>query len=219
MRRNAAMPRYKKSAEMRKKILSTTVQVVLDTGYLNLSIKEIANRLDVPRSLIYYYFDNKDAIMHELYQMQYQTLDALASQVLPDNVEPLVQVIFKYIIFRRQVAQNPLFGDYIMYHQPYATMSSTEAIQTQTDYYSDTYRAFQYYGLPTDGSKYQLHVLMVESVAQALRQGEASGQLQWTEWDSIEHFAEHTVMVTFDLTKNQLKPILKRAFELADQVT
>ena len=60
---------------------------------------------------------------------------------------------------------------------------------------------------------------MVESVAQALRQGEASGQLQWTEWDSIEHFAEHTVMVTFDLTKNQLKPILKRAFELADQVT
>lgn len=212
------MPHYKKSAEMRKKILSATVRVVLDTGYLNLSIKEIANRLDVPRSLIYYYFDNKDAIMHELYQLQYQKLDVLASQVLPDNIDPLVQVIFKYIIFRRQMAQNPLFSDYIMYHQPYAAMSSAEAIQNQSEYYSDTYQAFQHYGLPTNGSKYQLHVLMVESVAQALRQGEASGLLQCSEWDSIKYFAEHTVMVTFDLTKDQLKPILKQAFELADRV-
>lgn len=203
---------------MRRRILSATVQVVLSTGYLNLSIKEIANQLGVPRSLIYYYFSNKDDIMQELYQLRYRELDTLASQVLPDNVDSLVRVIFKYIIFRRQMVHNPLFSDYILYHQPYAAMSIAEVIETQAQYYSDTYRAFQQYGLPTDGSKYQFHVLMIESVAQALRQGEASGQLRWTEWESIEHFAEHTVMVTFDLTKDQLKPILKQAFELADLV-
>lgn len=203
---------------MRRRILSATVQVVLSTGYLNLSIKEIANQLGVPRSLIYYYFSNKDDIMQELYRLRYRELDTLASQVLPDNVDSLVRVIFKYIIFRRQMVHNPLFSDYILYHQPYAAMSNAEVIETQAEYYSDTYRAFQQYGLPTDGSKYQFHVLMIESVAQALRQGEASGQLRWTEWESIEHFAEHTVMVTFDLTKDQLKPILKQAFELADLV-
>ena len=203
---------------MRRRILSATVQVVLSTGYLNLSIKEIANQLGVPRSLIYYYFSNKDDIMQELYQLRYRELDTLASQVLPDNVDSLVRVMFKYIIFRRQMVHNPLFSDYILYHQPYAAMSNAEVIETQAEYYSDTYRAFQQYGLPTDGSKYQFHVLMIESVAQALRQGEASGQLRWTEWESIEHFAEHTVMVTFDLTKDQLKPILKQAFELADLV-
>lgn len=203
---------------MRRRILSATVQVVLSTGYLNLSIKEIANQLGVPRSLIYYYFSNKDGIMQELYRLRYRELDTLASQVLPDNVDSLVRVIFKYIIFRRQMVHNPLFSDYILYHQPYAAMSNAEVIETQAEYYSDTYRAFQQYGLPTDGSKYQFHVLMIESVAQALRQGEASGQLRWTEWESIEHFAEHTVMVTFDLTKDQLKPILKQAFELADMV-
>lgn len=212
------MSKYKKSDEMRRRILSATVQVVLSTGYLNLSIKEIANQLGVPRSLIYYYFSNKDDIMQELYQLRYRELDTLASQVLPDNVDSLVRVIFKYIIFRRQMVHNPLFSDYILYHQPYAAMSNAEVIETQAEYYSDTYRAFQQYGLPTDGSKYQFHVLMIESVAQALRQGEASGQLRWTEWESIEHFAEHTVMVTFDLTKDQLKPILKQAFELADLV-
>ena len=212
------MSKYKKSDEMRRRILSATVQVVLSTGYLNLSIKEIANQLGVPRSLIYYYFSNKDDIMQELYRLRYRELDTLASQVLPDNVDSLVQVIFKYIIFRRQMVHNPLFSDYILYHQPYAAMSNAEVIETQAEYYSDTYRAFQQYGLPTDGSKYQFHVLMIESVAQALRQGEASGQLRWTEWESIEHFAEHTVMVTFDLTKDQLKPILKQAFELADLV-
>lgn len=212
------MSKYKKSVEMRRRILSATVQVVLSTGYLNLSIKEIANQLGVPRSLIYYYFSNKDDIMQELYQLRYRELDTLASQVLPDNVDSLVRVIFKYIIFRRQMVHNPLFSDYILYHQPYAAMSIAEVIETQAQYYSDTYRAFQQYGLPTDGSKYQFHVLMIESVAQALRQGEASGQLRWTEWESIEHFAEHTVMVTFDLTKDQLKPILKQAFELADLV-
>mgnify|MGYP004628519609 CR=1 FL=1 len=212
------MSKYKKSDEMRRRILSATVQVVLSTGYLNLSIKEIANQLGVPRSLIYYYFSNKDDIMQELYQLRYRELDTLASQVLPDNVDSLVRVMFKYIIFRRQMVHNPLFSDYILYHQPYAAMSNAEVIETQAEYYSDTYRAFQQYGLPTDGSKYQFHVLMIESVAQALRQGEASGQLRWTEWESIEHFAEHTVMVTFDLTKDQLKPILKQAFELADLV-
>lgn len=212
------MSKYKKSDEMRRRILSATVQVVLSTGYLNLSIKEIANQLGVPRSLIYYYFSNKDGIMQELYRLRYRELDTLASQVLPDNVDSLVRVIFKYIIFRRQMVHNPLFSDYILYHQPYAAMSNAEVIETQAEYYSDTYRAFQQYGLPTDGSKYQFHVLMIESVAQALRQGEASGQLRWTEWESIEHFAEHTVMVTFDLTKDQLKPILKQAFELADMV-
>lgn len=212
------MSKYKKSDEMRRRILSATVQVVLSTGYLNLSIKEIANQLGVPRSLIYYYFSNKDDIMQELYRLRYRELDTLASQVLPDNVDSLVRVIFKYIIFRRQMVHNPLFSDYILYHQPYAAMSNAEVIETQAEYYSDTYRAFQQYGLPTDGSKYQFHVLMIESVAQALRQGEASGQLRWTECESIEHFAEHTVMVTFDLTKDQLKPILKQAFELADLV-
>lgn len=212
------MSKYKKSDEMRRRILSATVQVVLSTGYLNLSIKEIANQLGVPRSLIYYYFSNKDDIMQELYRLRYRELDTLASQVLPDNVDSLVRVIFKYIIFRRQMVHNPLFSDYILYHQPYAAMSNAEVIETQAEYYSDTYRAFQQYGLPTDGSKYQFHVLMIESVAQALRQGEASGQLRWTECESIEHFAEHTVMVTFDLTKDQLKPILKQAFELADMV-
>ena len=212
------MSKYKKSDEMRRRILSATVQVVLSTGYLNLSIKEIANQLGVPRSLIYYYFSNKDDIMQELYRLRYRELDTLASQVLPDNVDSLARVIFKYIIFRRQMVHNPLFSDYILYHRPYAAMSIAEVIETQAQYYSDTYRAFQQYGLPTDGSKYQFHVLMIESVAQALRQGEASGQLRWTEWESIEHFAEHTVMVTFDLTKDQLKPILKQAFELADLV-
>ena len=212
------MSKYKKSDEMRRRILSATVQVVLSTGYLNLSIKEIANQLGVPRSLIYYYFSNKDDIMQELYRLRYRELDTLASKVLPDNVDSLARVIFKYIIFRRQMVHNPLFSDYILYHQPYAAMSIAEVIETQAQYYSDTYRAFQQYGLPTDGSKYQFHVLMIESVAQALRQGEASGQLRWTEWESIEHFAEHTVMVTFDLTKDQLKPILKQAFELADLV-
>lgn len=203
---------------MRRRILSATVQIVLSTGYLNLSIKEIANQLGVPRSLIYYYFSNKDDIMQELYRLRYRELDTLASQVLPDNIDSLARVIFKYIIFRRQMVHNPLFSDYILYHQPYAAMSIAEVIETQAQYYSDTYRAFQQYGLPTDGSKYQFHVLMIESVAQALRQGEASGQLRWTEWESIEHFAEHTMMVTFDLTKDQLKPILKQAFELADLV-
>lgn len=212
------MSKYKKSDEMRRRILSATVQVVLSTGYLNLSIKEIANQLGVPRSLIYYYFSNKDDIMQELYRLRYRELDTLASQVLPDNIDSLARVIFKYIIFRRQMVHNPLFSDYILYHQPYAAMSIAEVIETQAQYYSDTYRAFQQYGLPTDGSKYQFHVLMIESVAQALRQGEASGQLRWTEWESIEHFAEHTMMVTFDLTKDQLKPILKQAFELADLV-
>lgn len=212
------MAAYKKSAEMRKSIMETTRQAVLTSGYKNVSIKEIADRLQIPRSLIYYYFSNKDEIMHALYNEYYYCIDRYAMQVLPENANPLVRLMFKFVVFQRQIVDNPLFSEYLVQHPSYSTMNTAEAIQNQEEYYADSRLAFEYFGMPTDDNRFQLHVVMVEAVAQALRQARAGKLLNLSEREMLEQFGRYTLMVSFGLSEEAFMNILDEAFALAERV-
>ena len=69
------MATYKKSMEMRKKIMEATEHLILTKGYFHTNIKEIAEHLNIPRSLIYYYFSNKEDLMHEITEEHYRALE------------------------------------------------------------------------------------------------------------------------------------------------
>lgn len=66
---------YKKSAEMRKNILEATKHVVQENGYTKTAIKDVADYLGVPRSLVYYYFKNKESIMQVLFREAFQVVE------------------------------------------------------------------------------------------------------------------------------------------------
>ncbi|MBF7096505.1 TetR/AcrR family transcriptional regulator [Alkalibacter mobilis] len=53
---------YKKSFETRKKILNVTKELVLEKGWKDISVRDIAERAGVKNPLLYYYFKNKQGI-------------------------------------------------------------------------------------------------------------------------------------------------------------
>ena len=57
---------YKKSLETKQKILEATEAVILRKGYGDANISDIAEEINIPRTLVYYYYPNKELIMDEL---------------------------------------------------------------------------------------------------------------------------------------------------------
>lgn len=57
---------YKKSIETRKKILNVTRELILEKGWKDISVRDIAERAGVKNPLLYYYFKNKQGIADHL---------------------------------------------------------------------------------------------------------------------------------------------------------
>ena len=208
---------YKKSAEMRKSIVETMALLVRKNGYEKTNIRDISEYLNIPRSLIYYYFKNKDDIMHVLYYERFSMTEQFAEKVLPRGEEPLVRLMLKYLLYRRNVICDPLFAEYIATAPEYASRGKEFSKDQIALYYGDSRDAFAYFGKPTDGNEFYIHALMVESIARGLVVGSFYGMIELSDREYMTYFGERAIMPTFDLSKEEFQKILDRAVELADR--
>lgn len=211
------MASYKKSAEMRKSIVETMALLVRKNGYEKTNIRDISEYLNIPRSLIYYYFKNKDDIMHVLYYERFSMTEQLAEKVLPRGEEPLVRLMLKYLLYCRNVICDPLFAEYIATAPEYASRGKEFSKDQIALYYDDSRDAFAYFGKPTDGNAFYIYALMVESIARGLVVGSFYGMIELSDREYMTYFGERAIMPTFDLSKEEFQKILDRAFELADR--
>ena len=211
------MASYKKSAEMRKSIVETMALLVRKNGYEKTNIRDISEYLNIPRSLIYYYFKNKDDIMHVLYYERFSMTEQLAEKVLPRGEEPLVRLMLKYLLYCRNVICDPLFAEYIATAPEYASRGKEFSKDQIALYYDDSRDAFAYFGKPTDGNEFYIYALMVESIARGLVVGSFYGMIELSDREYMTYFGERAIMPTFDLSKEEFQKILDRAFELADR--
>ena len=207
---------YKKSAEMRKSIVETMALLVRKNGYEKTNIRDISEYLNIPRSLIYYYFKNKDDIMHVLYYERFSMTEQLAEKVLPRGEEPLVRLMLKYLLYRRNIISDPLFAEYIATAPEYASRGKDYSKDQIVLYYGDSKDAFEHFGKPTDGNEFYIHALMVESIARGLIVGSFYGMIELSDREYMTYFGERAIMPTFDLTKEQFAAIVDRSFELAE---
>lgn len=211
------MASYKKSAEMRKSIVETMALLVRKNGYEKTNIRDISEYLNIPRSLIYYYFKNKGDIMHVLYYERFSMTEQLAEKVLPRGEEPLVRLMLKYLLYCRNVICDPLFAEYIATAPEYASRGKEFSKDQIALYYDDSRDAFAYFGKPTDGNEFYIYALMVESIARGLVVGSFYGMIELSDREYMTYFGERAIMPTFDLSKEEFQKILDRAFELADR--
>lgn len=211
------MASYKKSAEMRKSIVETMALLVRKNGYEKTNIRDISEYLNIPRSLIYYYFKNKDDIMHVLYYERFSMTEQLAEKVLPRGEEPLVRLMLKYLLYCRNVICDPLFAEYIATAPEYASRGKEFSKDQIALYFDDSRDAFAYFGKPTDGNEFYIYALMVESIARGLVVGSFYGMIELSDREYMTYFGERAIMPTFDLSKEEFQKILDRAFELADR--
>lgn len=211
------MASYKKSAEMRKSIVETMALLVRKNGYEKTNIRDISEYLNIPRSLIYYYFKNKDDIMYVLYYERFSMTEQLAEKVLPRGEEPLVRLMLKYLLYCRNMICDPLFAEYIATAPEYASRGKEFSKDQIALYYDDSRDAFAYFGKPTDGNEFYIYALMVESIARGLVVGSFYGMIELSDREYMTYFGERAIMPTFDLSKEEFQKILDRAFELADR--
>lgn len=68
-------------------ILDSAVRLFSERGYAGTSIADIANASDVQKSLIYYYFQNKEAILEEILLEKLQALIEQKKAYFDDPVE------------------------------------------------------------------------------------------------------------------------------------
>ena len=213
------MSKYKKSADTKQKILETTVSLVLENGYANLNIKDIADRLEMPRSLIYYYFKNRDDIMTDLYYNTYQKISSLAERLVQDQENPLLHLIVKYILHYRYVIQNAVLREFYFSRPPYV-YQGREAVHSALDTcYIASRKAFQQ--LRPDASENDLYMFVItcDSLAHTLFEGLANGVLAMNLRDAILYFGECSIMVNFAISREEMARIVDEAFMLTDSIS
>lgn len=209
---------YKKSLEMKHNILQAMKHLVLEKGYAKTGIKDIAEYLGIPRSLIYYYFDHKHSIMRELYAQRFSRVSQIVSTVLPRGKDPIVRMMLGYLVFSRKIVWNPLFTEFIVIEPNFSTLGKIESADQIEQYYDDSRDAFIHYGKPIGGKNFLIHAIILESIGRALISSKYYGLVELSEYEVMECIGERVIIPTFNLSKEELKIILDRTFTLADQI-
>ena len=106
-----ATPRERRQERTRQEILSTALKLIVEKGADNLSLREIARRIDYSPAGLYEYFGSKeaiiDAVCSEGNERFFAMLDAIP-QTLPP-LEYLLELGMAYLNFARQNPEQFLF--------------------------------------------------------------------------------------------------------------
>ena len=210
--------KYKKSAETKQKILDGTISLIVEQGYSSLNIKDIADRLEMPRSLIYYYYKNRDDIMSDIYCSTYQKLSSIADRLLQDRDDPILYLIVKYILHYRFVVQNPVLCDFF-FSRPAYVYQGREVLRTAVDTcFSASSEAFR--RLRPDAGENELYAFIIacDSLMHALLEGLYNGVLSMDLRGVILYFGQCTIMVNFSISREEMAHIVDTAFELTEPI-
>ena len=78
--------------ETRTNILGASLDIVKEEGWQALSMRKIADKIDYTAPIIYEYFANKDAILHELTRQGYVKLTRLMEEAMNKYSDPAEQL-------------------------------------------------------------------------------------------------------------------------------
>jgi len=88
--------------DIRRKILDTARQLLVEKGITNVSIRMIASKVGCSVGTIYFYFENKDSLVHSLIEEGFEKLIGIQEDVAATNQDPctrLKEVCRYYIQF------------------------------------------------------------------------------------------------------------------------
>lgn len=116
--------------ERQREILKTALEIIHDKGYKNLTVRSIADRVDISEPAIYRHFDNKEEIVKNLAEMVFKEDKILVEQGEHENPFDLLRdllhshfkrleqtphftaVLFQSEIFREYPEVRKLFVDH-----------------------------------------------------------------------------------------------------------
>ncbi len=100
----------RKKKEMRNIILETAMKLFLEKGFLNVSIRRIAEKIEYSPATIYLYYKDKNEILYDLHALGFEKLYSMQKKLLAikDPFERLYEHARVYISF---AMKNPEYYD------------------------------------------------------------------------------------------------------------
>jgi AcrR family transcriptional regulator len=93
------------SSDLRRQILDTARQILIEQGYASLSLRRIASHIGCSATAIYLYFDNRDALVHSLidegFALLYDRMTKAGESTTNDGdaIARLRKIAWEYISF------------------------------------------------------------------------------------------------------------------------
>lgn len=178
----------------------------------------IADFIGIPRSLIYYYYKNKDDIMYEIYKSFFDRIDEVTNNITVSVKDPLIKIMVKYILHFKFIIQNNLLRDYILSRPTYVSEGANSIEKALDTCYLRSKQAFDYYNIPLNNNTLYAYVITCDALIHALFEGIFNGTLTISLCEIIMYFGERTVMPSFNLTKNEFSIIVKNAFDISEPI-
>ena len=128
----------REKAELRQLILKGAMEVFLEEGFENTSIRKIADRIEYSPGTIYVYFKDKDEILHELHHLAFDQLMEVMERTSVHE-EPIDQVYAigdSYITF---ALENPQ-----LYELMFVLRAPMNAIHAECEW-EDGWRTYNYF--------------------------------------------------------------------------
>jgi AcrR family transcriptional regulator len=106
MTQTSDTPRERRAEKMRQTIIHTALDLLVETGLDQLSLREIARRMDYTAAALYEYFNNKDEIISALVSEADRMLTAEMDQAI-EGLSPRQKLVESGLSYIRFAQNNP----------------------------------------------------------------------------------------------------------------
>lgn len=206
---------YKKSIKTRKKILNVTKQLVMEKGWKEISVRDIAERAGVKNPLLYYYFKNKQGIAdHLLGSLILRTLDYAEERVPFEEDCMLSHFVYASLYYRILVEQELYQTLYLESVHPFDNpvddiddYDLNYMVRKQFD------QMLKNYGVDLPPEMLQAYALAAFSVGTSIFRSVVSGHLDMTYRDAM-FFITRFWVVSVGIDEKVFEEKLSKAIEI-----
>ncbi|HCX65930.1 MAG TPA: hypothetical protein DHN33_12060 [Eubacteriaceae bacterium] len=210
---------YKKSAITRKRIMDVTRELILEKGWKEISVRDIAERAGVKNPLLYYYFKNKQDIAdHFIGSLILKCLD-FAEKEVPFEEDSMLSHFIYVTLYYRIITEKDLYKAlYMESMHPFQT-----PMETEDDYDLNYMVKKQFQGITEDynvgiSQKYlTAYAISAFSIATSIMRNYISGNLE-LDFDESITFLTRFWIVSLGIDEKIYRQKLDQALEIARNV-
>ena len=210
---------YKKSFETRRKILNVTKELVLEKGWKDISVRDIAERAGVKNPLLYYYFKNKQGIAdHLLGSLILRTLDYAEDRVPFKEDCMLSHFVYVSLYYRILVEQDLYQTLYLESVHPFDSPVDDIDDYDLNDIVTIQFNEIlKYYGVNLEPELLQAYTIAAFSIGTSIFRSLVSGHLKMSFRDAL-FFITRFWIISVGIDEKIFEEKLNKAIEIAMEV-
>jgi len=210
---------YKKSIETRRKILSVTKELVLQKGWNNISVRDIAELAGVKNPLLYYYFRNKQGIADHIFgSLILKTLD-YAEKEVPFKDDGMLSHFLYVSLYYRILLENELYQKLYMesthpFDSPVENVDEYDLNYMVTKQFDEIIKS---YGANLDNATLKAYTISAFSVATSIFRNIIAGNLELGYKEAM-FFVTRFWILSAGIDEKIFEEKMNKAIEMALQV-